>query len=415
MFLENGMNAYHGEYSSSMGTAMLRTFTTGNFHSFKDPARISLEINRHTPQDGRSFASASGGRLSKAIAVIGANASGKTTLIKSLAFVDWFVKHSFHAKPDQPIPLAPHFSAANEASEFEVEFDLDGREWRYRLLASPERVVAESLHCKQSRAFSYVFTRDWNPARQAYVVKQHQFGLLQKEAEKVRENASLISTAAQYEVALARKLTAACVFSNLDGMGREAMSYDQLLMASEFYAKNTAIKSQMAALLHQWDFGLADVRVETRSVTRESGQVDEVHVLFGIHRVGDEEHRLMFLQESSGTQGAFMLLAKVLPALAQGGLVLIDELEADLHPHMLTPILDLFFSPKTNPHNAQIIFTCHSIEVLSLLHKAQVVLTEKTPRCESTAWRLDSVKGVRADDNLYAKYMAGAYGAVPQL
>jgi AAA15 family ATPase/GTPase len=123
----------------------------------------------------------------------------------------------------------------------------------------------------------------------------------------------------------------------------------------------------------------------------------------------------MFLHESSGTQGAFILLSRILPALHQGGLVIIDELEADLHPHMLTPILDLFFSTKTNPHNAQIIFTCHAIEVLSLLHKAQVVLVEKDHNCESDAWRLDSVKGVRADDNLYAKYMAGAYGAIPQL
>ena len=54
-------------------------------------------------------------------------------------------------------------------------------------------------------------------------------------------------------------------------------------------------------------------------------------------------------------------------------------------------------------------------EVLSLLHKAQVVLVEKDDNCESDAWRLDSVKGVRADDNLYAKYMAGAYGAIPQV
>lgn len=359
--------------------------------------------------------SAVGTRLSKAMAVIGANASGKTTLIKSLVFVDWFVKHSFRAKPDDPIPLAAHFSAETEPSTFEVEFELDGREWRYRLIASRERVVHESLYTKQSRAFSYVFTRDWNPERKGYAVKQQQFGLLQKEAEKVRENASLISTAAQYEVDLALKLTSANLLSNIHGLGRQAMDHDQIMRASDFYAKNTAIRGQMATLLHQWDFGLADVRVEKHTVTRESGKTEEIHIPFGIHRVRDKEHTLMFLHESSGTQGAFILLSRILPALQHGGLVVIDELEADLHPHMLTPILDLFFSSKSNPHHAQIIFTCHSIEVLSLLHKAQVVLVEKDDNCESDAWRLDSVKGVRADDNLYAKYMAGAYGAIPQL
>ena len=58
---------------------------------------------------------------------------------------------------------------------------------------------------------------------------------------------------------------------------------------------------------------------------------------------------------------------------------------------------------------------CHSVEVLSLLHKSQVVLVEKNVECVSDAWRLDSVQGVRADDNLYAKYMAGAYGAIPRI
>lgn len=394
---------------------MLRSFILENFHSFKSPARVSLELNRHTPDDSRSCTSAAGARLSKAVAIIGANASGKTTLIKALVFVNGFIKHSFQAKPDEQIPLVPHFSAASDPSTFEVEFELDGREWRYRLVASRDRVYHESLHVKQRRAFSYVFTRQWDPDRRGYIVKQQQFGLLQKEAEKVRENASLISTAAQYEVEVARKLVSANVLTNVHGLGRQSMDHDQILRASDFYARHGDLRGQMARLLHQWDFGLADVRVERHTVTRESGMTEEVHIPYGIHRVGGNEHPLMFVHESSGTQGAFILLSRILPALQTGGLVIIDELEADLHPHMLTPILDLFFSPKTNPHNAQIIFTCHSIEVLSLLHKAQVVLVEKDDHCESEAWRLDSVKGVRADDNLYAKYMAGAYGAVPQL
>lgn len=394
---------------------MLRSFTLQNFQSFHEPVRISFELNGHSPEDDRSAKSEAGARLSKALAIIGPNASGKTTLIKSLAFMDWFMKHSFHMKPDERIPLSAHFTAQNEASEFEMEFELDGKEWRYRLNASSERVYSESLHVKQSRVYSYVFTRDWDPAHKGYIIKQQQFGLLQKEAEKVRENASLISTASQYDVELALKLTSTLLFSNVNGMGRHTMDHDQIIRASEFYAKNTDIRVQMAALLKQWDFGLSDVRLEKRSITRENGQTEEIHVPIGVHQIGDKEHLLILLQESSGTQGAFLLLSKILPALQNGGVVVIDELEADLHPHMLTPLLDLFFSPRTNPYMAQIIFTCHSIEVLSLLHKAQVVLVEKDTKGESAAWRLDTVKGVRADDNLYAKYMAGAYGAVPQL
>ncbi len=82
---------------------------------------------------------------------------------------------------------------------------------------------------------------------------------------------------------------------------------------------------------------------------------------------------------------------------------------------MLEPILDLFANPASNPHGGQLLFTCHAMEVLNIIHKSQVMLVEKNTNNESNAWRLDSVEGIRGDDNFYAKYMAGAYGAVPQL
>lgn len=93
---------------------------------------------------------------------------------------------------------------------------------------------------------------------------------------------------------------------------------------------------------------------------------------------------------------------------------MIDGFENNLRPHILEPILALFANPSTNPDGGQLLFTCHAMEVLNLVHKSQVVLVEKDATNESSAWRLDSVEGIRSDDNFYAKYMAGAYGAVPQ-
>ena len=124
------------------------------------------------------------------------------------------------------------------------------------------------------------------------------------------------------------------------------------------------------------------------------------------------------LDASAVTQldsAGLVLLHRLLPVLERGGLAVIDEFENDLHPHMLEPILGLFADDRTNPHGAQLLFTCHAMEVLNILHKSQVMLVEKDENNESTAWRLDSVEGIRSDDNFYAKYMAGAYGAVPQL
>ena len=394
---------------------MLYSIKVRNFQSFLEEVHISMEMSQHVPNDDRSFGTIAGKRLSKAIAIIGPNASGKTALIKSMAFLDWFIKLSFQNRVDAPIPLVAHFSAKDKPSHFEIEFEMDGKEWRYSLDADEHRVYSESLYCKQSRAYSYVFTRDWDGENEKYIIKQKQFGLLQKEAEKVRENASLIATAAQYKVPLALQIVSGFVLSNVNVFGRQHLDDIQIIGASAMYADNELIREQMNKLLCGWDLGLSAVKVEKQIHIQESGKEEHIFIPIGIHKVNGVDHALMFKHESSGTQGAYLLLSRILPVLNSGGLAIIDELEADLHPHMLHPILDLFFSPKTNPKNAQIIFTCHSVEVLSLLHKSQVILVEKNQECISDAWRLDSVKGVRADDNLYAKYMAGAYGAIPQV
>ena len=77
---------------------------------------------------------------------------------------------------------------------------------------------------------------------------------------------------------------------------------------------------------------------------------------------------------------------------------------------------DLFIDLERNPHNAQIIFTCHAHEVLNiLLQQDQVLRNGKNPGCFSEAWRLGDMKGIRRDDNLYAKYRAGACGVIPKL
>ena len=92
-----------------------------------------------------------------------------------------------------------------------------------------------------------------------------------------------------------------------------------------------------------------------------------------------------------------------------------DEFDVNLHPEIVSTLFDLFIQPETNPYNAQLLFSSHSHRILTKLDKYQIVLTEKNEKGESEAWRLDSVSGVRADDNYYEKYITGTYGAVPKL
>ena len=144
------------------------------------------------------------------------------------------------------------------------------------------------------------------------------------------------------------------------------------------------------------------------------GKQQEVLLPFGVHNVGDDSFELMIYEESNGTQSAYSLLGLILPVLKNGGVAIIDELDNDLHPLLLPAIFDLFRSSHHNPPNAQLIFSCHPPEVFNLLNKHQIYLVEKYEQA-SEAWRLDEMEGIRNDDNLYAKYMAGAFDAIPNL
>ncbi len=391
---------------------MLHSYAFSNFQSFRERVEVDLTISRKVALTGWMTDSPTGERLSKLMAVVGPNGSGKTALLKPMAFISWFVAQSFRSPPDAGIPVTPHAAASNEPSDLECMVDFDGKLWRYVLRCTPKRVLHEALYQKRER-FGYVFIRDWDDVNNAYVVKQQDFGLAPQEARKVRPNVSLISWAAQFGVPLAMRMTAPYVNSNVNVFGRVPMGNQDVQNAAQHFLAHPEQRKRMEQLLSAWDLGLSGVELLEVAVNNPQEPGQKVWAPFGKHKNKTAEFQLPFALESSGTQGAFVLLSRLLQTLEIGGLAVIDEFENDLHPHMLEPILDLFANPSINTHQAQLLFTCHAIEVLNLVHKSQVMLVQKDLDCESTACRMDAVEGIRNDDNFYAKYMAGAYGAVP--
>ncbi|ODV11525.1 MAG: abortive infection protein [Thiobacillus sp. SCN 64-317] len=392
---------------------MLHSYAFSNFQSFRERTEVDLTLSRKVALTDWMAESETGDRVSKLMAVIGPNGSGKTALLKPLVFMSWFTGQSFQQPVDAGIPAAPHSAAPDEPCEFEaMATDSEGRLWRYVLRCTPQRVLHEALYQKRER-FGYVFVRDWDAQSRRYTVKQQDFGLPAAEARKVRPNVSLISWAAQFGVPLATHLANQRVVSNVNVLGRVPMGDQAVLAAAEHFALHENQKTGMSRLLATWDLGLSGVALGQIPVNDPQQPGRKVWFPFGQHRSRGVDFQLPFALESSGTQGAFVLLSRLLQTLEIGGLAVIDEFENDLHPHMLEPILDLFANPATNPNQAQLLFTCHAMEVLNLIHKSQVMLVQKNPDCESSASRLDAVAGIRSDDNFYAKYMAGAYGAVP--
>ncbi|WP_164127110.1 AAA family ATPase [Stenotrophomonas maltophilia] len=136
-----------------------------NFQSFLEEQRVTFELPKGASFSGYERTTADGSRLSTVLAAFGANASGKTALLKTAAFLFWFMKSSFSLDVDAEIPLPPRLLSPDDPSEFELIFDDgNGDTWKYELKLTEKRVLWEALYRKQVR-FNYQFKRAWDKDR----------------------------------------------------------------------------------------------------------------------------------------------------------------------------------------------------------------------------------------------------------
>lgn len=397
---------------------MIHSIKFKNFFSFLDEANISFEVGKHAPQSSLFTLDMDKNAISKLIAVFGSNGSGKTNALKPLVFLKWFISSSFSSlKPDDEIPIEHHFFSASDACEIEITFELEKRIYKYALVVARSLVLKEALYVKTSKFFSYLFKREWDEKNGSYIVNQKKFGLPVKATAKIRKNASLISIAMQYEVECAKVVSNffSNIHTNVNIDGRDSFHAFNIFSSANFFYENEKLKEKMVKIICQLDLGLSDLVIEKREVEVGENKREEIEFAYGIHKLNDKTVQLPFMRESSGTQRVFVLLEKILKVLEHGGVAVFDEMESDLHPDMMIALLELFVNPSSNPFNAQIIFASHGHEVLNFLDKTQIVLVEKDENGNSDLWRLDEMQGIRRDDNLYAKYRAGAYGAIPNI
>lgn len=394
---------------------MIKNLSFRNFYSFADGTVIDFALGKKPTPSGYDI-TINDERFNKAIAVVGANGSGKTQFLKSLAFLRWFISESFlGVAPEETIPFFPHQLHKDQSSYFELEFMLKSVDYRYQLELTREAIISEALYEKTSSQFSYLFKRE--KTEQGYRFRQKGFPFAKAQAEKLRGNASMLAAAHSYDVAEARPFIEFFqqIESNIVSSGRRHFEHSALIEIAERFHKVPDQAKKMSEAMSRFDLGLDAVEIREMTLRDETGKEEKAFLPFGLHRTVDGQHfELPFFEESSGTQSAFVLLGSILRTLQHGGIAVIDELDNDLHPHLVPLLLEWFEFDHSNPHQAQLIFTCHTPEVLNLLQKHQVYLVEKRNQ-SSEAWRLDDMTGLRADDNLYAKYMAGALGATPEL
>jgi AAA15 family ATPase/GTPase len=197
--------------------------------------------------------------------------------------------------------------------------------------------------------------------------------------------------------------------TNINGAG-EINNIPHQFKTLDIYLKDKNLKNDVEKFICKFDIGLNGFEIKKEDIGNKLISIS----VKGIHATNSENKKLDFTYESRGTQSLFFSLANILSALKNNNVVVIDEIEMGFHPEALNKLIGYFIEENENSH-AQMIFSSHSLGFMNRLDMHQIFLVDKDKSGESSILRLNRVKGIRSDENLLGKYMAGSYGGFPKI
>lgn len=414
---------------------MLIEFRVKNFRSFRDEQVLSL-LASADKQFRETHARPTGMKaaphvLCSAVAY-GANASGKSNLIKALQYMRGVVVESAAVmQPGQPFGVQPFRldeGSVQEPTEFEVTFVMDGVRYQYGFALTSVRIVSEHLLVykafKPQRWFERRF--DVKTGKDVYEFGPGLKGPKHLWESATRDNALFLSMAVQLNSEALRP-----VFDwfahHLIIMNEQARLSPQVTLQ---WLKTSEGRRAIRRFLSAADVSIADIDVVTQKkaspvlrVDASSGktemrteEVEENQLRF--HHVTDRGRAVFdLLDESGGTRNLLFLAGPVLDILSKGLTLVVDELDTSLHPLLVRELVRLFHRPDVNTGGAQLVFTTHDTSLLSaigLLRRDQVWLVEKDHEQISHLASLSEFS-LRKSEALERGYLSGRYGGVPVL
>jgi hypothetical protein len=380
---------------------MVLEFGAKNFYSFKEGFEVSMRLGDGCPESiskGKSYANA--------IAVKGANASGKTNVLKVLYFLREFATNSFNKKPDSKIEFHSFFNNTKPTELYIVFLDND-IEYRYELTLINNKIISEVLYRKAKRENKIIERKD-----NELDSRLEEFSSL--DIIKLRDNASIISTSNQYDIVSMKTIynLFSNIFTNVNSLGldNKNLSY---LDVSKFYYKENDIFRFVTNTLMSSDIGLENIKI-IENLNKETNEKEYFPVFEYLTQ--NKNNNLMFMEQSSGTKALYLQLGLYKLVLNTGGTLVLDEFDINLHADLLPMLIDFFDDEEKNPNNAQLIFTTHHTDIMDKLGKYRVVLVNKEDN-ESFLYRLDEIPGdmLRNDRSIVQKYKEGKIGGKPRL
>ena len=405
---------------------MLIRFKAGNFRSFREPMQFSMRAssNKEHPENTKDQPIC--GRLLKSAAIFGANAAGKSNLIKAITAALLIIRTSETRQVNEAIPFVEPFAFCKEKKEtsFEFEFTMAESRYIYGFSCTQKKITEEHLTAYNSQRPTKIFKR---------TTKGYEFysneakRQLMPLTERTTPNKLFIATATVWNASLT-KMPYLWLSSYIDVFD----SNNPMLQSLELYEKDKSgkLKSFTNNLLKEADINISDFTVESKATNNPHPfmlnmpvpTIQKEYIVRTEHIVqtdGDDSaiYQLPLLAESEGTQNLFFLGPWIKNALDKGYVFCVDELDSSMHPALLLYIVNLFNSPETNPKGAQLIMTTHTTDLLStsIMRRDQIYFVEKDNSTGlSDLYSLNDFPA-RTREDIRKAYIAGRFGAVPNI
>lgn len=416
---------------------MLIQFSVSNYRSIGEELILSMVGSRLVSQDkqvdeNNLFTAADNLRLVKTAVVYGANASGKSNIVRAIRVMKrTILDSSRESQSDAPLDVETFKFAselADQPSSFECVFLLRGIEHRYGFEANRDEVVGEWLFRRPGAKETRLFSREHQSIKISREFKEGK-GL----EGKTRKNALFLSVVAQFNGQISSDIQAwfgsLNVISGLSDHGYRGFT-------TENFA-NGRYRDKILKLLAELDLGIDDFEVEHNAIRDEPFLTEipadlrevlmrynpQTEIVRTVHRRFDSELGREVSQtfdldehESEGTRKLFALAGPLVDTLAERKVLIIDEFDARVHPLICRAIVKIFHSREHNLEGAQLLLCTHDTNLLSkeLFRRDQIWFAEKDPRGSTRLFSLAEFK-IRNDASYESDYIRGRYGAIPFL
>ena len=400
MDIKTSFISYICNQITNIEVKMVLEIRLSNMFSFRDEVTLDLQAAKIQTKKARELEgnlfSVDGEQMLKSVALFGANASGKSNVIKAIRACVNMVRSSHNYNVDTRFAISPFKfeDYANKPSSFYIRFLLNGVEYEYSFSFMHDEIITETLYYYPNGRKSLVFSRDESRGTEKKDI--YEFKTVIKRPFDVADNTSkktlYISRASQMDREITQKIF--LFFCNDIVLDYQVANIDSL---DNLFKKR---KEQMLEVLRTADSDIIDFKIQNNAITT-------------FHRTNPSVAFDFETEESEGTKTLFRMMVRMIGIIHEGKMLLVDEIDNSLHTQLVEFVIGMF----NHSDHAQLIYTTHNTHLLNtdFQRRDQVYFVNKREDGSSDLYSLFDFKDFRDTLDMEKAYLQGRFDAIPTI